>query len=115
LAENSSSVARSCSLTAFSRASSWKIVAFFSPSSTFMRLIAVGLLAELGELAGGLVLELLDAHLQPPRRHGKFSAQLILVGLISAIDRGVAASIRLVVSRTARLCTKRHDHQAEQH
>ena len=39
------------------------------------------LLAEIGELARALVLELLDAHFQPPRRHGEFGAQLILVGL----------------------------------
>ena len=41
----------------------------------------VALLAELGKLAGGLGLELLDAHFEPPRRHGEFGAQLILVGL----------------------------------
>ena len=41
----------------------------------------VALLAELGELAGASGLELLDAHFQPPRRHGEFGAQLILVGL----------------------------------
>ena len=28
-----------------------------------------------------LRLELLDAHFEPPRRHGEFGAQLILVGL----------------------------------
>ncbi len=41
----------------------------------------VALLAEFGELAGGLGLELLDAHFQAPRRHGEFGAQLIFVGL----------------------------------
>ena len=41
----------------------------------------VVLLAEFGELAGALVLELIDAHFEPPRRHGEFGAQLILVGL----------------------------------
>ena len=41
----------------------------------------VALLAELGELAGGLGLELLDAHFEAPRRHGEFGAQLVLVGL----------------------------------
>ena len=41
----------------------------------------VALLAQFGELAGALGLELLDAHFQAPRRHGEFGAQLILVGL----------------------------------
>ena len=41
----------------------------------------VALLAEFGELAGGLGLELVDAHFQAPRRHGEFRAQLVLVGL----------------------------------
>src|SRR6185312_7641097 len=41
----------------------------------------VALLAELGELAGALHLELLDAHLEAPRRHRELGAQLILVGL----------------------------------
>ena len=41
----------------------------------------VALLAEFGELAGGAVLELIDAHFETPRRHREFSAQLILVGL----------------------------------
>ena len=43
--------------------------------------MASALLAELGELARGLGLHLLDAHFEPPRRHGEFGAQLILVGL----------------------------------
>ena len=47
----------------------------------FLELVdGVGLLAELGELAGGLGLHLLDAHFEPARRHGEFGAQLILVG-----------------------------------
>ena len=41
----------------------------------------VVLLAEFGELAGALALELVDAHLEPPRGHGEFGAQLVLVGL----------------------------------
>src|SRR4030095_563776 len=41
----------------------------------------VALLAEFGELAGGLVLELLDVHFEPSRRHSEFRAELILVGL----------------------------------
>ena len=41
----------------------------------------VGLLAELGELARGLGLHLLDRKLEPARRHGEFGAQLVLVGL----------------------------------
>ncbi len=56
----------------------------------------IGFLAEFGELAGGLVLELVDAHLQPPRRHREFRAQLVLVGLDFGHRQG---------SRTARLCT----------
>ena len=41
----------------------------------------VAFFADLGELAGGLGLELLDAHFETPRRHGEFGAQLIFVGL----------------------------------
>ena len=41
----------------------------------------VGLLAELGELARGLALHLLDRKLEPPRRHGELGAKLVLVGL----------------------------------
>ena len=41
----------------------------------------VGLLAQLGELARGLALELVDAHLEPPGRHGELGAQLVLVRL----------------------------------
>ena len=47
----------------------------------FLELIdGVGLLADLGELVGGLGLHLLDAHFEPPGRHGEFGAQLVLVG-----------------------------------
>ena len=47
----------------------------------FLELVdGVGLLAEFGELAGRPRLHLLDAHLEPARRHGEFGAQLILVG-----------------------------------
>ncbi len=47
----------------------------------FLELIdGVSLLAELGKLAGGFRLHLLDAHFQPPRRHGELGAQLVLVG-----------------------------------
>ncbi len=41
----------------------------------------LALLADLGELIGGLGLELLDAHFEAPRRHGEFGAQLILFSL----------------------------------
>jgi hypothetical protein len=41
----------------------------------------LGLLAELAQMPGRARLELLDAHLQPPRRHGELGAQLVLVGL----------------------------------
>ena len=40
----------------------------------------IGLLAEFGELAGGLGLHLVDAHFESPRRHGELGAQLILIG-----------------------------------
>ena len=43
--------------------------------------MASDFLAELGELARGLGLHLLDAHFEPARRHREFGAQLILVGL----------------------------------
>ena len=39
------------------------------------------LLADLGELIGGLGLELFDAHLKPACRHRELGAQLVLVGL----------------------------------
>ena len=57
------------------------MVAVFSPELDLEPVDGVALLAELGELAGGLGLELLDAHFEAPRRHGEFGAQLILVGL----------------------------------
>ena len=37
--------------------------------------------ADLGGLAGGLRLHLLDVHFEPAHGHGEFGAQLILVGL----------------------------------
>ena len=40
----------------------------------------VALLGELGELRRRLRLHLIDAHFEPPGRHGEFGAQLILVG-----------------------------------
>ena len=47
----------------------------------FLELVdGVALFAELGKLAGRFGLHLLDAQLQPPRRHGEFGAQLIFVG-----------------------------------
>jgi hypothetical protein len=115
LAANSSSVARSCSFTAFSRASSEKIVAFFSPSSIFMRLIASDLLAEFGELAGGLVLELVDAHLEPPRRHREFRAQLVLVGLDFGHRQRRRRLQPLGRQPHRAVMHQRHDHQPEQH
>src|SRR5262245_16819161 len=41
----------------------------------------VAFLPQLRELACALGLELFDAHLKSPRRHGEFSAKLVLVGL----------------------------------
>jgi len=43
------------------------MVAFFSPSSILHAVDRVGFLAEFGELAGGFVLELVDAHLEDRR------------------------------------------------
>ena len=63
---------------------------------------------------GRLRLDLLDAHFEPACRHGELGAQLILVGLISAIESGVRASSRRMVRRTARACTKRNDADDEQ-
>ncbi|MBA7651716.1 hypothetical protein ES703_59535 [subsurface metagenome] len=105
LAANSSSVARSCSFTAFSRASSEKIVAFFSPSSTFMRLIASVFLPS---SASWLVVLFLSCSTLISSRRADIANSArswSLSAWISAIDSGVAASMRLVVSRTARLCT----------
>ena len=105
LAVNSSSVARSCSLTAFSRASSEKIVAFFSPSSSFMRLIASDFLPSSASWL--VVLFLSWSTLISSRRAdiANSARSWSLSAWISAIDSGVAASSRRVVSRTARLCT----------
>ena len=41
----------------------------------------IAFFADLGELTRGLRLQLLDAHFQSPRRHGKLGAQLVLLGL----------------------------------
>ena len=75
----------------------------------------VGLLAEFGELAGGLVLELIDAHLEPARRHREFGAKLILVGL----DFGHRQRRRrLQPSRRQAhraVMHQRQDHQPDQH
>jgi len=50
-----------------------------------MRLIASDFFAKFGELAGGLVLELI-ALISERAPTSEFRAQLVLVGLISAID-----------------------------
>ena len=75
----------------------------------------IGLLAEFGELAGGLVLELIDAHLEPPRRHREFRAQLVLVGL----DLGHRQRRRRLQPPGRQphraVMHQRHDHQAKQH
>ena len=75
----------------------------------------VGFLAEFGELAGGLVLELVDAHLEPPRRHREFRAQLVLVGL----DFGHRQRRRRLHAPGGQphraVMNQRHDHQPEQH
>src|SRR6185437_6460248 len=41
----------------------------------------IALPTDLGSLAGGLRLHLLDVHLEPAHGHGEFGAQLILVSL----------------------------------
>ena len=66
----------------------------------------LALLADLGELARGLGLHLLDAHFEPARRHGEFGAQLILVGLdFRHRQRRQALRAGACVRRTARACT----------
>ena len=57
------------------------MVAAFSPSSILSRLMASLFLPSSASWPVRLVLQLLDAHFQPPRRHREFGAQLILVGL----------------------------------
>ena len=57
------------------------MVAVFSPSSIFQAIDGIAFLTELGELTCASGLELLDAHFQSTRRHGKFGAQLVLVRL----------------------------------
>ncbi len=109
------SVARSCSFIAFSRASSAKIAAFFSPSSIFMRLIASVFLPS---SASWLVVLLLSwSTLISSRRADmrELGAQLVLVGLDLGHRQRGAASIRRVVSRTARLCTSGTIIEAAQH
>ena len=81
LTSSSSSVARSWSLMPLSRASSAKMRRGLLAELDLEPVDDVVLLAELRELAGALVLQLLDAHFEPPRRHGELGAQLILVGL----------------------------------
>ena len=98
-------MARSCSFTAFSRASSEKIVAFFSPSSIFMRLMASVFLPS---SASWLVVLFLSCSTLISSRRADIANSArswSLSAWISAIDSGVAASSRRVVSRTARLCT----------
>ncbi len=75
----------------------------------------IGFLAEFGELAGGLVLELVDAHLEPPRRHREFRAQLVLVGLDFS-HRQRRRCLEPPGRQPHRaVMHQRHDHQAEQH
>ena len=75
----------------------------------------VGLLAEFGELAGGLVLELVDAHLQTPRRHREFRAQLVLVGL-DLRHRQRRRRFHAPRGQPHRaVMHQRHDRQTEQH
>jgi hypothetical protein len=75
----------------------------------------VALLAEFGELARGLVLELLDAHFEPSRRHREFRAQLVLVGLdLGHRQRGCRLEPPRRQPHRA-VMHQRHDHQTEQH
>ena len=75
----------------------------------------VGLLAELGELAGGLALQLLDAHLQPPRRHRELGAQLVLVGLDLGHRQRRRRLQPLGGQADGAVMHQRHDHQTAQH
>ena len=75
----------------------------------------LGLLAKLGELARGLVLELVDIDLELARRHREFGAQLVLVGLDlgprhwrSGFEPPCGEPYRAVMHQ-------RYDHQPEQH
>ena len=75
----------------------------------------VGLLAEFGELAGGLVLELLDAHFETPRRHREFRPQLVLVGLDFSHRQRRRRFEPPGRQPDRAVVHQRHDHQAEQH
>ena len=75
----------------------------------------IGLLAEIGELAGGAVLELLDAHLEPPRRHREFRAQLVLVGLDLRHRQRRCGLEPARGQPHGAVMHQRHDHQAAQH
>ncbi|MEI9803278.1 MAG: hypothetical protein WDN48_00975 [Pseudolabrys sp.] len=81
LTENSSSVVRSWSRSALSRASSAKNGGGLFAELDLEPVDGVALLAQLGKLAGALGAEILDADFEPPRRHRELGAQLILVGL----------------------------------
>ena len=70
---------------------------------------------ELGELAGGLALELIDAHLKPPRRHREFRAQLILVGLDFGHRQRCRRLHALGRQPHRAVVHQGHDHQPEQH
>jgi hypothetical protein len=104
-------VARSCSFTAFQREDRGVLFAELELHAVD----GVGFLAEFGELAGGLVLELIDAHLEPPRRHGKFRAQLILVGLDFGHRQRRRRLHALGRQSHRAVMHQRHDHQPEQH
>jgi hypothetical protein len=75
----------------------------------------VGLLAEFGELVGGLALELFDAHFQPPCRHGEFGAELVLVGLDFGHRQRCRSFEPAGCQAHSAVVHQRHDKQAAQH
>jgi hypothetical protein len=105
LIEYSSSVPRNCSLSDFSRASSAKIVEVFSPNSTFSRLMTSVFFPISASWL--VVFVFICSTLISSRRVdiANSARNWSLSAWISAIESGVDASSRRMVSRTARLCT----------
>ena len=81
----------------------------------FQAVDRVGFLAEFGKLAGGLVLELLDAHFEPPRGHRELGPQLVLVRLNLGHRQGRGGLETLRRQPHRAVVNQRHDHQSEQH
>ena len=75
----------------------------------------IGFLAEFGKLAGGLVFQLIDVHLEPARRHREFRAKLVLVGLDLGHRQRRCRFHALGGEPHRAIVHQRHDHQPEQH